>query len=106
MLKLQKNSRPHPSNNNHAEKGGKETYVVIHERDIEQLRDLRVLAEVVAIVATTLVLQLCGRPDELPDHVELGPVDLRLVLRLPVWVALVRSPEIRRVHFPVRHSGF
>ena len=73
-------------------------YIIVHERDIEQLRDVRVLAEVVPVMPTTLVLQLRRRPNKLPDHVELGPVDLRVVIWLLVWVALMCASKVGRVN--------
>ena len=62
---------------------------------------MRFFREIIAVGTATLSLKLSCCTNELPDHVKLGPMDLRRVIKFEVRIAFVRTPKIRRVDLPI-----
>ena len=70
---------------------GRKTYIIVQYRNIKVLSNLRIFNEPVSMLPSTVILQLCGSCNELPDHVKFSPVNFCWIIRLVIRITLVGS---------------
>lgn len=77
------------------------TDLIVHDRYIEQLREVFVLEELISTGANTALLYRSRRLDKPSHHVMLCPVDFVRLIRLRVRITFVGASKIGRMHFSV-----
>ena len=70
---------------------GRKTYIIVQYRNIKVLSNLRIFNEPVSMLPSTVILQLRGSRNELPDHVKFSPVNFCWIIRLVIRITLMGS---------------